>query len=732
MGTSASKDETDEVNFTPKGLAKNGQAAQNGHAGAAGGGGAGSNSSGKSFKAFSADESSIASCDTRDGPSYVSSTRKKGDSGGGRTGAVAAVGGGGGGTEEPGVKSKSHDSGGSARTGSTAASSTSPFANGGPLTGGTVEAAAGGHAATDVSSHVQDNDVQVNLAMADLMAYLQVVANNSSNLPLTRRDDPELGRTVSTLTADEYARKSAAFIPSDVRIIGGSFTRYGRVWDLPTSEEFSAADGAQEPGRSHGGACCNALLKVLYDAESENADEAKVDVMNPDNLFDDDDTTHASDVPHSSADERSTKSFESLVLADGSTTSNITWASLLRKMKEEMQETGFAQLPTITSSRKFDLNKPFSLVPSDFDPKKNKKRSLFIGCNYSSVPGADLKASHDDIRSVKDFIVNVHGFPETKGLMTVLLDDGEHKPPTHVNITEALKSLSEQSLPGDAVFVQFSGHGGRILDSPIDSETESYDEVLLPSDFSTAGVIRDTLFFKTLLAPMRYGVTVTCLVDACDTGVMIDLPYAWTAKPDRGADNVAKMSLNDDFSFVRFLKVIKTLYETSTFTMLGKTVGTALNEKAPGNPRGLKNNDDEESVNDDDTLGVGSLVTVDEDEEGPKMQTSAKSSILKVLAACSSPKTVSPTRKGNAGISDARSKGMSNAMSGPESRSTQSLFEQVMNCTFTNPADESDEDTFHADDHTLESEEGTFDTLNDIHTDEGDTGKAVNRRNRRR
>jgi hypothetical protein len=100
------------------------------------------------------------------------------------------------------------------------------------------------------SHHINDDQVHVNLAMADLMAYLQVVANNSNNLPLTRRDDPELGRMVSTLTAEEYARKSAAFVPADVRVIGGSFTKYGRVWDLPTSEEYSAVDGAQEPGTS--------------------------------------------------------------------------------------------------------------------------------------------------------------------------------------------------------------------------------------------------------------------------------------------------------------------------------------------------------------------------------------------------------------------------------------------------------------------------------------------------
>lgn len=83
---------------------------------------------------------------------------------------------------------------------------------------------------------ITDDQINVNLAMADLMAYLQVVANNSNHLPITRRDDPEIERTVTSLNSEEYARKSAAFVPADIRVIGGTFTRYGRVWDLPTSE----------------------------------------------------------------------------------------------------------------------------------------------------------------------------------------------------------------------------------------------------------------------------------------------------------------------------------------------------------------------------------------------------------------------------------------------------------------------------------------------------------------
>ena len=41
------------------------------------------------------------------------------------------------------------------------------------------------------------------------------------------------------------------------------------------------------------------------------------------------------------------------------------------------------------------------------------------------------------------------------------------------------------------------------------------------------------------------------------------------------------MSLNNDFSFVRFLKVVKTLYESSVFTKIGKTVGSELDKQLP-------------------------------------------------------------------------------------------------------------------------------------------------------
>lgn len=570
------------------------------------------------------------------------------------------------------------------------------------------------------SSIIDDSNVTVNLAMADLMAYLQVVANNSSNLPLTRRDDPELGRTVSNLTADEYAKKSAAFIPSDVKIFAGSFTKYGRVWDLPTSEEFIPGDSAQEPGISHGGACCNSMLKVLYDMESEANEMAQVDYTNAANLFDDDEGGQEEDELQEDLSKAysvngNNKSFESLVLHDTSSPTSITWGDLLRKMKVEIQAIGYHQMPFITSSRKFDLNESFSLVPPEFDRGKNKKRSLLIGCNYEGIPDTELKASHDDIRSVKDFIVNVHGFPETSGLMTVLLDDKQHRPPTHSNITDAFKVLSEQSQPGDVVFVQFSGHGCRVLDAPIDADVESYDEAITPTDFRESGMIRDLLIFKTLLAPMRHGVTVNILIDCCDTGMVLDLPYSWSTKTDK-ADIAPKMTLNDDFSFVRFLKVIKTLYEASTFTQLGKTVRSAIYDKTPQSLGDGDDNTARTNHDDDSTYGGGSLVTMDENDtiDGGFDKDSKANSFMRVLSACHSPNDVSPRRLRESFTDNTDNRetvGASKELNAAADK-VSSLFQQVLNCGLSNNI-ESDDDSYH--------HRGTFDTYDDDSLTEDDT-----------
>jgi len=81
----------------------------------------------------------------------------------------------------------------------------------------------------------------------------------------------------------------------------------------------------------------------------------------------------------------------------------------------------------------------------------------------------------------------------------------------------------------------------------------------------------------------------------------------------------SQMSLNNDFSFVRFLKVVKTLYESSVFTKIGKTVGTELDKQLP--------------ARDDDTVvdSVGSLETMPDGDNLDKKDKGLLCSIADII-----------------------------------------------------------------------------------------------------
>ena len=177
-----------------------------------------------------------------------------------------------------------------------------------------------------------------------------------------------------------------------------------------------------------------------------------------------------------------------------------------------------------------DLDEAFTIVPETFDPSKNKKRALLIGVNYNNSADSKLTTSYDDVKSVKQFLCNCHDFSEEGDDMTILLDDGFHQAPTRDNIIDAFRSIAASTNPGDVVWISFSGHGSRILDIPISTDVEGYDEIIIPSDFQPGQntVIRDTLIFSTLLASIPKGATVTCVFDACDKGFVLDLPYSWS------------------------------------------------------------------------------------------------------------------------------------------------------------------------------------------------------------
>lgn len=124
-------------------------------------------------------------------------------------------------------------------------------------------------------------------------------------------------------------------------------------------------------------------------------------------------------------------------------------------------------------------------------------------------------------------MVEEKGFNESE--MLILMDDGgRHHEPTRKNITDAFVKMTEYSKSGDVVFIHYSGHGGRVVDTSGD-EDDGYDETLIPVDFNRTGQIVDDDILKILVKPMKAGVNVTVLMDCCHSGTVLDLPYRFSA-----------------------------------------------------------------------------------------------------------------------------------------------------------------------------------------------------------
>jgi len=214
-----------------------------------------------------------------------------------------------------------------------------------------------------------------------------------------------------------------------------------------------------------------------------------------------------------------------------------SWVDILREMRQVLGSLGYDQIPQLTTSRCTEVNKPFGVVPQGFT---GTKRCVLIGINYCGQNG-ELRGCHNDVLNVKKYLEQVHGFRDA----VVLMDDGRHKSPTKKNILRAFKLVAKQSKSGDAVFIHYSGHGGRLRDNNGDEE-DGYDETLIPLDFKKAGQISDDDLLQVLIRPLAAGVFMTCLMDCCHSGTVLDLPYKYTATS-------SNMELNEKFRAEKFM-----------------------------------------------------------------------------------------------------------------------------------------------------------------------------------
>lgn len=142
--------------------------------------------------------------------------------------------------------------------------------------------------------------------------------------------------------------------------------------------------------------------------------------------------------------------------------------------------------------------------------RKPRKKALLIGINKYRIPGADLRGCVNDVRSVEGVLKEFFGF-KASNIRTVL----DYRATT-VRMKEEIVKLVTGAVPGDVLFLHYSGHGSNVPDTSGD-EADHRDEIFCPTDLDWSAPLLDD-FLRATFAKVPKGVNLTVLSDSCHSG----------------------------------------------------------------------------------------------------------------------------------------------------------------------------------------------------------------------
>ena len=155
------------------------------------------------------------------------------------------------------------------------------------------------------------------------------------------------------------------------------------------------------------------------------------------------------------------------------------------------------------------------------------KCALLIGINYTGTD-CHLKGCVNDIYDIYGMCKkNNYNF------FKILCDDNlpiDHDnniilKPTKQNIITAIKSFINNSYSGDTLYIHYSGHGSQVK-SLINDEDDGLNEVIIPLDYKTNGVISDNELRNLIVVPLlNKKIKVRIVFDCCHSGTALDLKY---------------------------------------------------------------------------------------------------------------------------------------------------------------------------------------------------------------
>lgn len=168
-------------------------------------------------------------------------------------------------------------------------------------------------------------------------------------------------------------------------------------------------------------------------------------------------------------------------------------------------------------------------------PGRPRKRALLIGVSYKKFK-YKLKGTLNDVANMRDFQINNLSFQQNNVLVLTEEETDSSLIPKKKNIEIALQWLVEDCESGDSLVFYFSGHGLRQPDLRKD-ERDGFDETICPTDFMKEGMILDNDIHSVIVSPLKEGVKLHSIVDACHSGTILDLPYVYNSHLKKWEDN---------------------------------------------------------------------------------------------------------------------------------------------------------------------------------------------------
>ncbi|KAI7731915.1 hypothetical protein M8C21_033173 [Ambrosia artemisiifolia] len=161
------------------------------------------------------------------------------------------------------------------------------------------------------------------------------------------------------------------------------------------------------------------------------------------------------------------------------------------------------------------------------------KRAVLCGVAYNKQK-YKLKGTNYDVINMRELLLSHFSFPSTS--IHILAEMDSHFHPTKRNIQEAMKWLVKDNQCGDSLVFYFSGHGLRKPDF-FDDELDGYNETICPVDFRLAGMITDNDINDIIVRPLKDGVKLHAIIDACHSGTILDLQDVYSTRKNVWLDN---------------------------------------------------------------------------------------------------------------------------------------------------------------------------------------------------